>query len=283
MKAILGIKAGMSQVFTKDGQSVPVTVVKCEPNLVTAIKTRSKDGYEAVQLGIVDLEAKKATRPYKGQFVKAGLKHIKKHLSEVRGMKNVIIGDLVEVDIFSAGEYVDVTGISKGHGYSGVIAAWNQKIGPMSHGAGFPHRSLGSLNGARGGSVAQRIWKGRHMPGNWGSEQITTQNLEIIDVNKKDGIILIKGAIPGANKSVVEIYQSKKMGNAKDSVQLVDLVEAEQINHLIEEAKQYGISFDVTATVAQMQAILVDAEAKRAAGIETHEVAPKEEDTENKE
>ena len=185
MKAILGRKVGMTQVFATDGTIYPVTVVEVLPNVVMQKKTLENDGYEAVQLGYEDKKEKNANRAEKGHAAKANTTP-KRYLKEVKGdeMAKYNVGDLVTVDIFQAGELVDVTAKSKGHGFTGAVKRWNNTIGPRSHGSGY-HRGVGSL--ATSGRYNNTVRGGMHMPGHYGYEQVTTLNLTVVsvDANKK--------------------------------------------------------------------------------------------------
>lgn len=208
MKAILGRKVGMTQVFATDGTIYPVTVVEVLPNVVMQKKTLENDGYEAVQLGYEDKKEKNANRAEKGHAAKANTTP-KRYLKEVKGdeMAKYNVGDLVTVDIFQAGELVDVTAKSKGHGFTGAVKRWNNKIGPRSHGSGY-HRGVGSL--ATSGRYNNTVRGGMHMPGHYGYEQVTTLNLTVVSVDANKNAILIKGSIPGANKSLVTIRSAVK-------------------------------------------------------------------------
>lgn len=208
MKAILGRKVGMTQVFATDGTIYPVTVVEVLPNVVMQKKTLENDGYEAVQLGYEDKKEKNANRAEKGHAAKANTTP-KRYLKEVKGdeMAKYNVGDLVTVDIFQAGELVDVTAKSKGHGFTGAVKRWNNTIGPRSHGSGY-HRGVGSL--ATSGRYNNTVRGGMHMPGHYGYEQVTTLNLTVVSVDANKNAILIKGSIPGANKSLVTIRSAVK-------------------------------------------------------------------------
>ena len=208
MKAILGRKVGMTQVFATDGTIYPVTVVEVLPNVVMQKKTLENDGYEAVQLGYEDKKEKNANRAEKGHAAKANTAP-KRYLKEVKGdeMAKYNVGDLVTVDIFQAGELVDVTAKSKGHGFTGAVKRWNNTIGPRSHGSGY-HRGVGSL--ATSGRYNNTVRGGMHMPGHYGYEQVTTLNLTVVSVDANKNAILIKGSIPGANKSLVTIRSAVK-------------------------------------------------------------------------
>ena len=207
-KGIIGKKIGMTQIFDEKGSAIPVTVIEAGPCVVSQIKTKETDGYEAVQLGFVDLPEKKATKPQAGTFKKIGTtakKHLKEfRLEDISGYKT---GDTVTADIFAAGEKVDVTGITKGRGYSGVVKRWNAHILKMTHGTGPVHRQPGSM-GAN--SDPSRIFKNKIMPGQYGNEQVTVLNLTVAKVDAEKNIIAVKGALPGARGGILFIRDSVK-------------------------------------------------------------------------
>jgi large subunit ribosomal protein L3 len=206
MKGILGRKIGMTQVFTKSGVLIPVTVVEVEPNVVTQIKTTENDGYEAVQLGFDTKREKLATKANIGHTKKANTTP-KRFFREVRGVNvnEYSLGEEIKVDIFTEGEVVDVTGTSKGKGFQGVIKRHNQSRGPMTHGSHY-HRRPGSMGTMR----PMRVFKGKKLPGHMGNETVTIQNLEIVAVDLDENVILIKGNVPGAKNSFVVIKTSVK-------------------------------------------------------------------------
>lgn len=218
MKGILGTKAGMTQVFTQDGKLIPVTVIEVEPNVVTQIKTVEKDGYVAVQLATGTKRAKLSNKPEQGHAKKAGTEP-KRFLREIRGVnaEDYTLGQIVNVDIFEEGEIVDVTGTSKGKGYQGVIKRHNQSRGPMGHGSQY-HRGVGSL----GTMLPMHVLKGKKMPGQMGNVQRTVQNLEIIAIDTENNLILIKGNVPGAKKSLVIIKTAVKKPDTKN--EKIDLI-----------------------------------------------------------
>ncbi len=208
-KAIIGKKLGMSQIFAPDGTVIPVTVVEAGPCPVVQIKTAEKDGYEAIQIAFGQIKKKNVNKPIAGHYKKAEVE-AKRYLKEFR-LSNVAdykIGDEIKCSVFAEGDHVDVVGTSKGHGYSGVIQRWNaQRVGSMSHGTGPIHRSVGSMSA---NSSPSRVFKNKKMAGQWGSEQITVQNLIVARVDEARNILLIKGGIPGAKGSVVYVKQSIK-------------------------------------------------------------------------
>lgn len=207
-KAIIGKKLGMTQIFSADGKVIPVTVVEAGPCPVVQIKTLEKDGYEAVKLGFGEVKESDLNKPEAGQFKKAGVAP-QKVLKEFR-LENVSayeMGQTVTVDTFKVGDKVDVVGITKGHGFSGVIKRWNQHKLMASHGVGPVHREVGSM-GAN--SSPSRVFKNKHMPGQYGNERVTIQNLEIVKVDTARNALLIKGAIPGAVGGIVTVVNSVK-------------------------------------------------------------------------
>ena len=210
-KAILGKKIGMTQIFLADGRLVPVTVVEAGPCTVTQVKTVETDGYEAVQVGFGELSEKRAqklkNKPELGHFAKANVPATR-YLREFRfdDISAYSVGDKIKVDQFAEGDKVDVSGISKGHGYTGAIQRWNQHTGPMAHGSKY-HRGVGSLSA---NSDPSRVFKGKHMSGQYGVEKVTVQNLEVVRVDTERNLLLIKGALPGANESLLVIRDSIK-------------------------------------------------------------------------
>ena len=209
MKGILGRKLGMTQVFTEDGVLIPVTVVECEPNVVLQKKTKETDGYDALQLGLEDKKEARATKPEIGHAKKAGVGP-KKFVKEIKAdeLMNTEVGQEVKVDIFSAGDIVDVTGVSKGKGYTGVVKRHNHHILRETHGTGPVHRSVGSL--ATTGRNNGRIEKNTPMPGHLGVETTTNQNLEVIKVDAEANYMLIKGNVPGPKRGLVVVKTTVK-------------------------------------------------------------------------
>ena len=235
MKGILGRKIGMTQVFTKSGKLIPVTVVSVEPNVVTQIKTKENDGYEAIQLGFDTKREKLATKASLGHTNKANTTP-KRFFKEIKGVdvNNYTLGQEIKVDIFTEGEVVDVTGTTKGKGFQGVIKRHGQSRGPMGHGSHY-HRRPGSLGTMR----PMRVIPGKKLPGHMGHETVTIQNLEIIAVDLEENVILVKGNIPGPKNSFVIIKSSIKHPNTKNEVsELVSYEEAKEIVEEVEEAKE---------------------------------------------
>ena len=217
-KGILGRKLGMTQVFSKDGKLIPVTVVEVEPNVVTQIKTVETDGYEAIQLAFDTKREKLSNKAEKGHLAKAKTAP-KRFLKEIRGVdiSKYELGQELSVEVFEEGEMVDVTGISKGKGFQGVIKRYNQSRGPMGHGSQY-HRGVGSLGTMR----PMRVFKGKKLPGHMGHITITMQNLEVVAVIPDENLMLIKGNVPGAKKSLVIIKSAvKKPNTKKEKVELV--------------------------------------------------------------
>ena len=205
--AILGKKIGMSQIFTDEGKVIPVTVVEAGPCYVSQIKTEAVDGYNAVQLAFMDAKESRLTKAVAGHLKKANIT-AKKYLKEFKiSAEGLELGSEIKCDVFNVGDKVDVSGYSKGHGFSGVIQKWNHHRLPMTHGTGPVHREVGSL-GAN--STPSRVFKNHKMPGDWGDEKVTIQNLEVAKVDADRNLILIKGAIPGAKGSVVTICSAVK-------------------------------------------------------------------------
>ena len=207
-KGIIGKKIGMTQIFTENGNVIPVTVIEAGPCVVTQKKTVQNDGYDAVQLGFMPIKAKHLNKPGQGHFNKAGVE-FKKHLKEFRldNAAEMNVGDVVAADTFAAGEKVDVTGTTKGHGYSGVVKRWGFAIKRMTHGGGPIHRHIGSL-GAN--STPSRIYKNKRMPGQYGNETVTVLNLEVVKIDAEKNLIAVKGAVPGSRGDIVFLRNSVK-------------------------------------------------------------------------
>jgi len=206
-KAIIGKKLGMTQIFTEDGRVVPVTVVEAGPCMVVQKKTKEHDGYDAIQIGFGDIREKLVNKPQKGHFEKAGVA-ARRYLKELKleDSNNYEVGQTILADIFAVGDKVDVTGISKGKGFAGVIKRWNQHRGPMAHGSRY-HRRPGSMSA---NSDPSRVFKTKNLPGHMGSEKVTVQNLEVVRVDAERNLLLVKGALPGANGNMVIIKETVK-------------------------------------------------------------------------
>lgn len=206
-KAIVGKKLGMTQLFDENGKLLPVTVIEAGPCVVVQKKDIENDGYTAVQVGFIDKQEKKMNKPMKGHFDKAKVGY-KKVLREFRldnaGEMNV--GDEIKADVFAGGDRVDVTGISKGHGFSGPIKRWGSHRGPMTHGSGY-HRHGGSLGAC---SDPSKVMKGKKMAGHYGVERVTVQNLDVVKVDAEKNLILVKGAVPGPKGGIVTLKNTVK-------------------------------------------------------------------------
>lgn len=212
-EGLLGKKIGMTQIFSGDGSIIPATVIKAGPCYVVQIKSSDKDGYRAIQLGYEE-KKKKVKKPVTGIFKKASLQPMR-YLREIKieNVNDYQVGQKIDVNIFSAGELVDVTGISKGKGFQGGVKRWGWKGGPESHGSMF-HREPGSIGAS---SDPSRVYKGHHLPGRMGGEQKTAQNLEIASILPEDNLLVVKGSIPGSNGELVIVRKSiklKKTGRA---------------------------------------------------------------------
>ena len=208
IKGIIGKKVGMTQIFDDNGNAIPVTVIEAGPCTVVQKKTaEGKDGYDAVQLGFVDIAEKKLTKAEAGHFKKNGLT-TKRYLKEFRleDVSGLNVGDTVAASVFAAGEKVDITGITKGRGYTGVVKRWGHHILRMTHGTGPIHRQVGS----QGTIDPARVFKNMKMPGQYGNEQVTVLNLAVVKVDAEKNLIAVKGAIPGARGGVVYIRNSVK-------------------------------------------------------------------------
>ena len=221
MKGILGRKVGMTEVFSTDGKLIPVTVIEVEPNVVTQVKTVEKDGYDAIQLGAFDKKTKSSNKPEMGHVKKANTQP-KRFLKEIRGIdtSSYTLGQVISADVFKSGDTVDVTGTSKGKGFQGVIKRWNQSRGPETHGSTY-HRRVGSMGTMR----PRRVLKGKKLPGHMGNEQVTIQNLMIVDVDTENKYILVSGNVPGAKNTFVFIREAIKGSKNTPAVELVSYEE----------------------------------------------------------
>ncbi len=206
-KGIIGKKIGMTQIFDEVGNVIPVTVIEAGPCVVAQKKTAENDGYDAVQLGFIDAKEQNTNKPMKGHFAKAGVS-AKKHLKEFRldDCSALNVGDTITADTFAAGEKVDVTGITKGRGYTGAIKRWNLHMLGKTHGIGPIHRQSGSM----GVIDPAHIFKNKKMAGQYGNEQVTVLNLKVVKIDAEKNLIAIKGAIPGAKNGIVFIRDSVK-------------------------------------------------------------------------
>ena len=215
MKAIIGKKVGMSQIFDENGHVIPVTVIEAGPCVVTQKKTAEKEGYTAVQLGFGDAKASKLSKPEAGHLQKAEV-DLKKHLKEFKldAAADMKVGDVVMADTFAAGDKVDVTGISKGHGYQGAIKRFHAQRTPTSHGGGPVHRHAGSMGST---STPSRIFKGKIGAGQMGLDQVTVQNLDVIKVDADLNMIVVRGAIPGPTGGIVYVKSTVKKNLVKQA------------------------------------------------------------------
>ena len=206
-KGLIGKKIGMTQIFDESGKVIPVTVIEAGPCVVAQVKTEETDGYQAVQLGFGDIKEKKLTKPAKGHFTKVNVTP-KKHLREFRldSVEGLTVGQELKADIFAAGDKLDIQGTSKGKGFQGVIKRHGQSRGPMGHGSMY-HRRPGSMGPT---STPGRVFKGKKLPGHMGSKTSTILNLNVVKVDADKNVILVKGSIPGAKKSIVRVRKSVK-------------------------------------------------------------------------
>ncbi len=206
MKAIIGTKIGMTQIFDEKGVVIPVTAIQAGPCVVAQVKEIETDGYNAIQLGFGEVKEKHMNKPEKGHFAKAGIEN-KKHLREFRvDSIDVKVGDEVKADVFQAGEKIDVQGTTKGKGFQGVIKRHGQSRGPMGHGSMY-HRRPGSMGPT---STPGRVFKGKKLPGHMGVQTVTIQNLDVVRVDTDKNVILVKGSVPGAKGSLLKIRQAVK-------------------------------------------------------------------------
>jgi len=253
MKGILGRKAGMTQVFTKEGKVIPVTVIEVEPNVVTQVKTVESDGYNAVQLGYLDKKEKNATKASIGHAKKANT-NPKRFLKEIRDVEvsDYALGQVLTSSVFAAGEIVDVTGTSKGKGFQGVIKRHGQSEGPKTHGSRY-HRRPGSMGTMR----PMRVLKGKKLAGHMGNETVTVQNLEIIEVCEAENYILVSGNVPGPKNSLVLIRSAVKGGSVapKEIVSFVEepeevIVESTEVEPTAVDETPVDASVETEATEA---------------------------------
>ncbi len=245
MKGILGRKIGMTQVFSKDGKLIPVTVVEVAPNTVMQVKTVESDGYNAIQLGVFEKKEKNANKPEMGRAKKANTtpKRFLKEIRDYEGTYNV--GDTLGASVFEVGDIIDVTGTSKGKGFTGVIKRHNQSRGPETHGSRY-HRRPGSM----GTMLPKRVLKGKKLSGHMGVETVTIQNLEVIEVNEIENYILVSGNIPGAKNSLVLVKSAVKnlrKKNPKEVITYEDVVD--EVETVVEtEVQETTVEEVVTET-----------------------------------
>ena len=216
IKAIIGKKVGMTQIFDESGKVIPVTVIEAGPCVVVQKKTEEKDGYNAVQLGFEDVKEHKLTKPEAGHLKKAGVAP-KKYLKEFRfdDCTGFNVGDELKADVLKAGDKIDVTGISKGKGYAGVIKRWGAQRTPTSHGGGPVHRHAGSMGS---GTDPSRIFKGKIGAGHMGVDQVTVENLDVVKVDPELNMIAVRGAVPGPKGGVVYLRNTVKRIREKSTV-----------------------------------------------------------------
>jgi large subunit ribosomal protein L3 len=242
-KGILGRKIGMTQVFAKNGKLTPVTVIAVEPNFVSQIKTTETDGYNAIQLAAFDKREKLSNKPELGHLKKANVTP-KRFVKEIRNVdvSAYTLGQEVKADIFTVGEMVDVSGITKGKGYQGVIKRHNQSRGPMGHGSQY-HRGVGSL----GTMLPMHVLKGKKLPGHMGHKLVTVQNLEIVEIDLDKNIILVKGNVPGPKKSLVIIKSAvKNEGKVNNQDELITYVTEEVVEEPVAEETPAEETVEVT-------------------------------------
>ena len=213
VNGILGIKLGMAQVFAEDGAAVPCTVLQAGPCVVVQRRTKQKDGYDAVQLGLVEfIKPQRVNKPRTGHFKKANVAPLRL-LREVRldeSSDDTKVGDRVLVDRFHPGEYVDVTGVSKGKGFQGGVKRWHYRGGDATHGSMF-HRAPGGIGAS---SFPSRVWPGQHMPGHMGHQRVTVKNLRVVKVDLEENLLLVCGAVPGPNGTYILIRKARKASKA---------------------------------------------------------------------
>lgn len=245
MKGILGRKIGMTQVFTESGKLIPVTVIEVQPNVVTQIKTVETDGYSAIQLGYETIKPKNSNKAKMGHTAKASTEP-KRFLREIRGVNasDYTLGQELNASVFAKGEIVDVSGISKGKGFQGVIKRYNQSRGPMGHGSQY-HRGVGSL----GTMLPMHVLKGKKLPGHMGNVMTTVQNLEVVDVDLENNVILIKGNVPGPKKSLVMIRTSVKKGEKVNETE--ELISYEVVEEVVETTEEAPVTEESSEEVSE--------------------------------
>lgn len=207
LNGILGRKIGMTQIFTEKGETIPVTVIEAGPCVVTQLRTKDKDGYEAVQLGFGEITPRKVTKPIQGHLKAAG--RLVRFMREVKttDLNAHTVGDVVNVDIFQIGEKIDVVGTSKGRGFAGVVKRHGFRGGPATHGQSDRHRAPGSIGS---GTTPGRVWKNMRMAGRMGNDRVTVQNLEVVKIDLERHVILVKGSVPGAKNGLVMVSRAAK-------------------------------------------------------------------------
>ena len=277
-KGILGRKIGMTQVFAKNGKLTPVTVIAVEPNYVSQIKTVETDGYNAIQLAAFDKREKLSNKPETSHLKKANVTP-KRFLKEIRNVdvSAYTLGQEIKADIFTVGEMVDVSGVSKGKGFQGVIKRFGQSRGPMGHGSQY-HRGVGSL----GTLLPMHVLKGKKLPGHMGHKLVTVQNLEVVEIDLENNIILVKGNVPGPKKSLVIIKSAiKHEGKVNAQDELITYVEVEETPvETTEEAVVEETTTEAPVEEAPVEATEEVAEEVQAEEAPASETAPAEETTE---
>lgn len=246
MKGILGRKLEMTQVFNENGKLIPVTVISVESNKILQVKTVEKDGYTALKLGTVNKRVNLINKPEMGNFKKANSEP-KRFVKEIRDMAGYETGATINAaDVFKAGEFVDVTGVSKGKGFAGGIKRHNYSRGPMAHGSGY-HRGIGSM-----GAIINKIFKSKKMPGHMGYEKVTIQNLEIIKIDVERNLVLVKGSIPGPRKRFVILKENVKGIKPQDAQKLLvrneTNISTNPQTNLEDKAEQIEITTTVSKT-----------------------------------
>ncbi len=206
MTGLIGKKFGVTQVFEDSGEAIPVTILEAGPCCIIQKKTESRDSYQALQLGFEDKKESGVNKPLRGHFSKAGVKP-KRVIREIKvdNLDDYQVGDEIKVDIFKVNDYVDITGVSKGRGFSGVMKRWGFSGGPASHGAHKSHRRVGAI-----GMSSPRLFKGKKMPGRMGARRVTCQSLKVVRVNLEENLLMVKGAVPGANGGYLLIRKAIK-------------------------------------------------------------------------
>lgn len=207
ISGLLGRKIGMTQIFRQNGEVVPVTVIEAGPCVVTQIRTKERDGYEAVQIGFGATEARKLSKPRQGHL--AGANTLVRHLREFKAdnVADHTVGETLDVDLFAVGQRVDVVGTSKGRGFAGVVKRHGFRGGPKTHGQSDRHRAPGSIGS---GTTPGRVWKGMRMAGRMGNQRVTVQNLEVVEVMADRHLILVRGSVPGARNGLVRVQRAVK-------------------------------------------------------------------------
>lgn len=208
IRGLLGRKLGMMQVFSPAGEVIPVTVIAVGPCVVTQIRTRDRDGYEAVQLGYEEVSARKLTRPQQGHLKGAGvlLRHLREFAAD--NVADHKVGDVINVELFQPGQYIDVSGNSKGRGFAGVVKRHGFRGGPKTHGQSDRHRAPGSIGA---GTTPGRVWKGLRMAGRMGGKRVTVQNLEVVEIVSEKNLLLVRGSVPGPKNGLLQIRRAVKM------------------------------------------------------------------------